>query len=79
VKTKELKTRANITLLQYCRPVPKTKMEYIVCTTGRERHVREEWKKEREKVDQERIDRQKNEHGDWKREWDHEKINQEYV
>lgn len=38
--------------------------------TGRERREYVEWKAEREKVDQARIDRQKLATGEWKREWD---------
>ena len=41
--------------------------------TGSERIHYEEWKAERQKVDQERMDRQKTASGEWRRAWDQEK------
>jgi len=42
--------------------------------TGRERRQYADWKNEREKVDQARVDRAKNgTTGDWRRAWDTEK------
>ena len=52
---------------------PKTKMEMSMNMTGRERRQYVEWKAEREKVDQARIDRQKSMSGEWRREWDVQK------
>ncbi|XP_019930403.3 coiled-coil domain-containing protein 9 isoform X6 [Magallana gigas] len=49
---------------------PRSKMEMSINMTGRERREYVEWKAEREKVDQARIDRQKSASGEWKREWD---------
>ncbi|XP_056021194.1 coiled-coil domain-containing protein 9-like isoform X10 [Ostrea edulis] len=49
---------------------PRSKMEMAMNMTGRERREYVEWKAEREKVDQARIDRQKLATGEWKREWD---------
>jgi hypothetical protein len=58
------------------RSPPKTKMELAMQMTGRERRQYTEWKSEREKVDQSRVDRSKNNSGDWKRAWDVEKKDQ---
>ncbi|XP_022330670.2 uncharacterized protein LOC111128977 isoform X5 [Crassostrea virginica] len=52
---------------------PRTKMEMAINMTGRERREYVEWKAEREKVDQARIDRQKSSSGEWRREWDVQK------
>lgn len=52
-------------------------MEMAMKMTGRERREYSEWKSEREMIDQARIDRQLSNSGDWKREWDHDKIEQE--
>lgn len=48
-------------------------MEMAINMTGRERREYVEWKAEREKVDQARIDRQKSSSGEWRREWDVQK------
>ena len=45
--------------------------------TGRERREYMEWKEERDQIDRARVDRQKKSDGEWKREWDHDKIEQE--
>ncbi|XP_062578451.1 coiled-coil domain-containing protein 9-like isoform X2 [Saccostrea cucullata] len=52
---------------------PRNKMEMAINMTGRERREYVEWKAERDKVDQARIDRQKSASGEWKREWDTQK------
>jgi hypothetical protein len=44
-----------------------------VTMTGVERSQYEEWKAERQKVDQERLERHKNSSGEWRRAWDHDK------
>ncbi|XP_072032397.1 uncharacterized protein [Amphiura filiformis] len=57
-------------------PGPQTKLEMQVTMTGKERKEYEQWKREREKIDQERIARHKQHAGgggDWSREWDKEK------
>ncbi|XP_052827792.1 uncharacterized protein LOC106881761 isoform X10 [Octopus bimaculoides] len=57
---------------------PPTKMEMSISMTGRERRQYMEWKAERDRVDKERIERQKSASGEWRREWDAEKHQQEY-
>ena len=44
--------------------------------TGPERREYMEWKSERDKIDQQRIERQKKD-GQWMRAWDNEKVRQE--
>ena len=61
------------------RPLPREQIEYTICTTGKQRREMEEWRKEREKIDRERLERQKTNTGDWKRDWDKEKQSIEYV
>jgi len=39
-------------------------------TTGTERREYAEWKRERDRIDRERLSRQKKPDGQWKREWD---------
>lgn len=56
---------------------PQSKMEMAISMTGRERRQYMEWKAERERVDKERIERQKSASGEWRREWDAEKNPQE--
>ncbi|XP_036363615.1 uncharacterized protein LOC115217028 isoform X5 [Octopus sinensis] len=56
---------------------PPTKMEMSISMTGRERRQYMEWKAERDRVDKERIERQKSASGEWRREWDAEKHQQE--
>lgn len=46
--------------------------------TGRERRQYSDWKNEREEIDKERLTRQKNSEGDWRRAWDVNKTD-EYV
>ena len=41
-----------------------------MATTGAERREYAEWKREREQIDSERVNRQKKPDGQWKREWD---------
>ena len=48
-------------------------MDLSLQMTGRERREYQQWKAEREQIDQARIERQRNEQGEWKREWDMEK------
>ena len=45
-------------------------MEYHMATTGAERHEYAEWKRERDEIDRQRLNRQKKPDGQWKREWD---------
>jgi len=45
-------------------------MEYHMATTGAERREYAEWKRERDEIDRQRLDRQKKPDGQWKREWD---------
>ena len=52
---------------------PRNRLEMTVNMTGSERFHYEEWKAERQKVDQERMDRQKTSSGEWRRAWDQEK------
>lgn len=53
---------------------PQTRMaDFTVYTTGKERRELAEWRKEREQIDRERLERQKNKEGNWKREWDQDK------
>ena len=42
--------------------------------TGKERKNLEDWRAEREKYDRERLERQQNEAGGWRRAWDADKI-----
>ncbi|XP_052827795.1 uncharacterized protein LOC106881761 isoform X13 [Octopus bimaculoides] len=58
---------------------PPTKMEMSISMTGRERRQYMEWKAERDRVDKERIERQKSASGEWRREWDAEKHQQECI
>ncbi|XP_033127742.1 coiled-coil domain-containing protein 9-like isoform X2 [Anneissia japonica] len=44
-----------------------------ISMTGKERKRYENWKKEREIIDEQRLARHKNAAGEWKREWDKEK------
>lgn len=57
---------------------PQSKMEMAISMTGRERRQYMEWKAERERVDKERIERQKSASGEWRREWDAEKNPQDF-
>jgi len=65
-------------LIQYRPPPPPpkgslSKLEYELTTTGKERREYEAWKKEQVQIDAERLQRQKDEMGRWKREWDQHK------
>ncbi|XP_071161303.1 protein starmaker-like isoform X12 [Mytilus edulis] len=53
---------------------PKSKFEMTVTMTGKERREYFEWKADRDRVDNARIERQKSSSGEWKREWDKEKF-----
>ncbi|XP_070181403.1 nucleolar and coiled-body phosphoprotein 1-like isoform X2 [Littorina saxatilis] len=57
---------------------PRNRLEMSVNMTGTERVQYDEWKTERQKVDQDRIDRQKTSSGEWRRAWDQEKHQREY-
>jgi len=49
-------------------------------TTGKERREYAEWKRERDRIDRERLNRQRKPDGHWKREWDAAKtVDSEYV
>lgn len=48
-------------------------MEMAMQMTGKERRQYSEWKNERERVDIARVERAKNNTGEWKRAWDVEK------
>ena len=65
--------RPELPSVQVSRDPPRSRTEYTVNTTGRERREYAEWKKEREQIDRDRLERQKNDVGEWKREWDHQK------
>ena len=41
--------------------------------SGKERREYETWRKERDEVEQQRMSRQKESSGEWRREWDREK------
>lgn len=64
----------NVKERQQNRGPPKSKMELAVTMTGKERRQYIEWKADRDRVDNARIERQKSSSGEWKREWDKEKI-----
>ncbi|XP_056139536.1 coiled-coil domain-containing protein 9 isoform X2 [Lampris incognitus] len=55
------------------RPGPKGSMDMTMSMTGRERAEYLRWKKEREKIDEERLARHRNATGQWRREWDAQK------
>ncbi|XP_046545889.1 coiled-coil domain-containing protein 9-like isoform X2 [Haliotis rubra] len=57
---------------------PRTKMELAMAMTGKERKQYLEWKAERDRVDQERMDRQKSTSGEWRRAWDADKNQQDF-
>lgn len=56
------------------RQPPKNKMEMALTMTGRERCEYEQWRSEQKRIERDRISRQKTSSGEWKREWDREKI-----
>jgi len=58
------------------RPQPnnRSKTDYQLSTTGSQRREYEVWRMEREQIDNERILRQKQADGHWRREWDNQKI-----
>ena len=47
--------------------------------TGRQRTIHKNWLQQRQKVDENRLRRQKKEDGRWKREWDVEKPEKKFV
>jgi len=49
-------------------------MQYLLATTGAERREYAEWKRERDEIDRQRLQRQKKPDGQWKREWDATKM-----
>ncbi|XP_048378403.2 coiled-coil domain-containing protein 9 isoform X2 [Stegostoma tigrinum] len=51
----------------------KGSVDMTMSMTGRERAEYVRWKKEREQIDQERLERHRNAMGQWRREWDAEK------
>ncbi|XP_038817363.1 coiled-coil domain-containing protein 9-like [Salvelinus namaycush] len=53
---------------------PKGSMDMTMSMTGRERAEYLRWKKEREEIDEERLARHRNATGQWRREWDAQKI-----
>ncbi|XP_053329185.1 coiled-coil domain-containing protein 9 [Spea bombifrons] len=55
------------------RPGPKSQVDMTMSMTGRERAEYMRWKKEREQIDQERLERHRKPTGQWRREWDAEK------
>ncbi|XP_077866210.1 uncharacterized protein LOC100378168 isoform X3 [Saccoglossus kowalevskii] len=57
----------------YFYPGAKSQMDMTMSMTGRERKEYSNWKAEREQIDNERILRHKRQSGEWKREWDREK------
>ena len=59
------------------RGPPESKMDMAMRMTGAERRQYVEWKTERDKIDEARINRQKTQQGEWRREWDHDKVPQE--
>jgi DNA-binding PadR family transcriptional regulator len=66
-------------LYQPCPSASRSKMEYQLTTTGKERLEYAKWKSQQDQIDQERVRRQKNEAGEWRREWDRNKVALEYV
>ncbi|XP_019627528.1 PREDICTED: coiled-coil domain-containing protein 9-like isoform X2 [Branchiostoma belcheri] len=52
----------------------RDKMDMTLSMTGRERKEYEEWRQERERIDRERLERHRTAGGEWKREWDQEKL-----
>lgn len=53
-------------------------MDMTLSMTGRERAEYMRWKQERERIDQERLERHRKPTGQWKREWDAEKTDTMY-
>jgi len=51
-------------------------MDLAMVMTGKERRHYSDWKNERERVDTARVERSKNNTGDWRRSWDTEKHEQ---
>jgi len=63
---------------QYLPPPPPTKfprkLEYeSMVTAGKEQLEYKKWKKEQDRIDLERLQRHRDESGEWKREWDRHK------
>uniref|UniRef100_T1IP61 Coiled-coil domain-containing protein 9 n=1 Tax=Strigamia maritima TaxID=126957 RepID=T1IP61_STRMM len=63
---------------EHPRGPPRNKMEMSLTMTGHERTQYEEWKRVQDQCDKERLARQKTASGEWRREWDRDKIIQEY-
>jgi hypothetical protein len=61
---------------QQMRCCPRSRLEYTAITTGHERLEYDRWKSERDKIDFERVQRQLNKQGEWKREWDRDKTSE---
>ena len=55
------------------RASPGSAGDMTLSMTGRERSEYLRWKQEREKIDQERLQRHRKPTGQWRREWDAEK------
>ncbi|XP_008112006.1 coiled-coil domain-containing protein 9 isoform X2 [Anolis carolinensis] len=55
-------------------PPPAASLDMTLCMTGRERAEYIRWKQEREQIDQERLARHRQPTGEWRREWDAEKM-----
>ena len=52
---------------------PKNKQDMEMRMTGRERLEYSNWKQERDQIDEDRMTRQRNAEGSWRREWDLDK------
>ncbi|XP_042296712.1 coiled-coil domain-containing protein 9 isoform X2 [Sceloporus undulatus] len=55
-------------------PSPPASLDMTLSMTGRERAEYIRWKQEREQIDQERLARHRQPTGEWRREWDAEKM-----
>ncbi|KAH0631465.1 hypothetical protein JD844_005797 [Phrynosoma platyrhinos] len=55
-------------------PPPPASLDMTLSMTGRERAEYIRWKQEREQIDQERLARHRQPTGEWRREWDAEKM-----
>lgn len=58
---------------------PRGELQMQLEMTGKERREYTEWKRERDQIDQSRLQRQRTAEGDWRREWDQQKDEQLYV
>ncbi|XP_064621183.1 uncharacterized protein LOC135484044 isoform X2 [Lineus longissimus] len=59
------------------RGPPQSKLELTMRMTGKERAQYLDWKRERHEIDENRIRRQQDQEGEWRREWDHDKLEQQ--